>query len=472
MRSPGSGAARVWMERALRLTSVVLAALMLWASLRPVVSTRAWDRAAEPALVAAAERWTRDGRLDSVHVALDTVPSAELRAWLRALRRAGVRVAWRGDAIPATALELQRRNEPEGGVTALIAAPAGEAVVIADAAGMVDSVRAAGGGAALRLAAVASPVRAEVGRQAARAPEPPRLAPRRVLVLGAAGWEAKFTIAALEERGWEVDARLRVAPAVEVAQGSVAALDTARHAAVVVLDTTAGAWSARIARFVRSGGGLVLAGSAARTSGLAALAPAAPGERVRPASVAFLADAPRRALGFWPLVRLAPDAVPLETRDGRVSAAARRVGAGRVVQVGDDESWRWRMEGGDEAPEAHRAWWSSVVASASYRAEERARDHSAADGIDSTRRGGPPPTAESTAAPTDRSHPSDALATGASLGDAAPLAALVDALGPPAPPPAGAPAAPEPPALRGWMLAALLLSLLAEWTSRRLRGAP
>jgi hypothetical protein len=59
--------------------------------------------------------------------------------------------------------------------------------------------------------------------------------------------------------------------------------------------------------------------------------------------------------------------------------------------------------------------------------------------------------------------------------DPAPLASLVDALGPAA---RELPSAretdddPGAPPLRGWMLVALLAALLAEWTSRRLRGAP
>ena len=439
MRSPGS--VRRWVERALRLTSLALLALMLWASLRPPRAASGARRADGATLASALERWTADPAADSLAIALDTVPAAAARDWLVALRRGGAVVRWRTGSIPASAVAVERPSEPGGGARVLFAAPAGRTVAVSDAAGVVDSVRTLREGGSLRVAALVPPARATAGRQAARAPEPDSLAARRVLVLGTAGWEAKFAIAALEERGWAVDARLRVAPAVEVSQGTSASLDTARYAAVVALDTAAAPWAVRIARFVGSGGGLVLAGTAGRVQGLRALAPATVGVRVRPAVESFAGDAPRRALALWPLESLTRDAVPLEGRDGRLAAAARRAGAGRVVQNGDDESWRWRMEGGDDGAEGHRAWWSAVVGSAAYRSAVRVRDDER--GVEER-------------------------------GAGAPLAALVADLGPAASTLPEEPRAPgdSPTALRGWMLVALFATLLAEWTSRRLRGAP
>ena len=76
-------------------------------------------------------------------------------------------------------------------------------------------------------------------------------------------------------------------------------------------------------RYVRAGGGLVLAGDAARVPALAALAAAVPGPLVLDSGGAVV-----------PLARPRPDAVPLAVRrvDGRpvLVAAARRAGAGRV----------------------------------------------------------------------------------------------------------------------------------------------
>jgi hypothetical protein len=100
-----------------------------------------------------------------------------------------------------------------------------------------------------------------------------------------------------------------------------------------------------------------------------------------------------------------------------------------VVQVGYEESWRWRMEGGDDAPAAHRAWWSHLVGSV------------AANGART-------------------------VATGGTEG--APLARLIDALG------AAATTAPPFAASGGvsaWILPVTLLLLLIEWGSRRIRGA-
>ena len=85
---------------------------------------------------------------------------------------------------------------------------------------------------------------------AARAGE----APGRVFVLGRVGWEAKFTIAALEEAGWEVDARLRLADTLFVTQGASRTPVPGMHAAVVALDTVLGAAAAQLTRFVRAGG--------------------------------------------------------------------------------------------------------------------------------------------------------------------------------------------------------------------------
>jgi hypothetical protein len=41
--------------------------------------------------------------------------------------------------------------------------------------------------------------------------------------------------------------------------------------------------------------------------------------------------------------------------------AVRRAGRGRVAAIGYDETWRWRMEGGEAGEAAHRAWWSRMV---------------------------------------------------------------------------------------------------------------
>jgi hypothetical protein len=124
----------------------------------------------------------------------------------------------------------------------------------------------------------------------------------------------------------------------------------------------------------------------------------------------------------------------LESRDGVAMIAARRVDAGRVMQVGYDESWRWRMAGGDEGAAAHREWWSRLLAAVAYT-------------------------------------PLVPRNSGVIAVDETPLASLVDALGPATP--TNARLAPRTDSRRiTWILFTLIVvSLLAEWTSRRLRGA-
>src|SRR5690606_22606590 len=128
--------------------------------------------------------------------------------------------------------------------------------------------------------------RASVGGSGASARAHDSLDLREVAVLGSAGWESKFVIAALEESGWKVSARLAVAPGIFVRQGSVQ-LDTAVTGVVVVLDSTAVRDVGALERFVRSGGGLVLAGDASHSEQFARLAAGRVGTRVPAASISF-----------------------------------------------------------------------------------------------------------------------------------------------------------------------------------------
>jgi hypothetical protein len=420
------------LEWALRVGSLALLAWMIW------LATAARRAAGEHRVASSAPledslaSWTLDPRADSLHVALEELPRREERDWLAALQRAGAAVTWSSRAITPVALAVEALNDPAGGVRASLAAPAGARIVVSDSLGVLDTVVMAGPSASLRARAALGAARVSAGGPGASSALRDSLVQRGVAVLGRAGWEAKFIIAALEESGWKVSARLAVAPDIFVRQGSVK-LDTASTGVVVALDSTAARDARAIERFVRSGGGLVLAGDAARSSVFARIAVGRVGTRVRSAAISVSDSAPRRALGFYPISAPADEAVPLESRDGALAVAARRVGAGRVVQLGYDESWRWRLQGGSASPDAHRAWWSAVVGSAAYRAAQPLAHHG------------------------------EAL-------DPAPLAATYAALGAPVAPERAVPARSTPPALRGWMLLALLAMLLAEWTSRRLRG--
>lgn len=423
-------AARIAGERVLRVLTLVVLSFAAWNAAQPRPE-RGLESARSATLGESLARWTA-APARNVHVSLDAAPTPGERDWLRALRRTGTTVTWQGEAIPALALEAMPAVAPLGGINLSIAAPAGARVAIRDDIGTIDSVVARAGGATVLAPIVTGPLRASIASHRAVATPHDSLLRRRLLVLGRVGWEAKFVITALEEAGWSVEARLGLAPGHDVEQGTPRLPDTARYTAVVVLDPPSPAAAAAITRYVRAGGGAVLAGAAGSARSLAALTAGRAGARVRPSTIAFADDAPRRALAFFAIVPRA-DAILLDERDGRVAAAARRVDAGRVTQLGYDETWRWRLAGGAQAPDAHRAWWSAVVASVGYRA----------------------------AVP---------LAPRAGIDDA-PLARLVDALGAPAasPAPAHGSRFNPPPNL---LFALVSVLLLVELASRRLRGAP
>ena len=422
-------------ELACRVAAIVLLGWALWLALRPdreLVNNAQLDAEELPE---ALRRWATGQAPDSVHVRLDSMPDAAWRDWLVSLRRTGSAVGWSGTLVPL-AIAVEPANAPAGGARLLIAGSVGDSVAVRDALGPFDTLHLAGAGGAVRVPALAGPAQAALGSVRARAVPNDSLVPGAVLVIGTAGWETRYVIAALEESGWPVDARLTIGPGLIVRRGTPGAIDTARYVAVVALDSAAASESRGLVSFVRAGGGLVLSGIAARLPGLRGIAPGQPGARVRPAVVAFTAETPRRALGFYPIARPGPDALVLESRNGAATIAARREGPGRVVQLGYDESWRWRMQGGQGGMEAHRQWWSSLVASAAL-VRGSMRDLS-----------------------------------GISTEAAAPLVAVVAALGESVPTLESSAPLPGRAGPHGWMLVTSLALLLLEWTSRRLRGAP
>jgi hypothetical protein len=419
------------MEAVLRAALLALLALALWRSLHPAATGPRVVHTDVRGLPRGLAEASRSPDVTALRVAMDSVPGRAALAWLRALPPAGLAVQWHGGPAPL-AVQVERTREPESRTRVLVAADSGVAVALADSAGVLDSVRGSRRGAMLEAPALVGAVRAAVGRHAAVAPASDARPPRAVLVLGRAGWEARFVSAALEEAGWTVRARLPAAPGVTVADAGVLPLDTSRYAVVVALDSTARDLAGPIARFVGQGGGAVLAGEANDLPAVGALAPARAGGR-QPGRILLDADSVTPAdLPLRALVALRADAVRLEAVPGGAAVAVRRAGMGRVASVGYDETWRWRMLGGASGPAAHRGWWSRTVGLV-------APEQSAAPG-------GP---------------------------DAAPRATLVDALGPPTPAPPRAPRAPartrKP--LPLLLLALVVAALLAETASRRFRGA-
>ena len=412
------------------LRSALLASLgaALWLSVRAAPSSTGARSLAASSLGERIVGVIADRRVQAVDVKIDVMPTRGDRALLVALRRAGVVVRWH-DVPPALAIEAVRVREPDGRTRMLVSAGDSGAIALGDSAGVLDTVRAESG-ATIDATTVVGSVRAQQGAFAARASistAESRLG--AVLVLGRADWEAKFVMTALTEAGWTVRASVPIAPTVSVRDDGVLPLDTARYDVVVALDSSAAEFGPAIARFVGQGGGLVASGEALGLASIRALAPASAGHRL-PGRILLAGDSVRpRNLPLRPLSLTRTDAITLDRQPAGAALVARRAGMGRVLGVGYDESWRWRMLGGESGLAAHRRWWSGAVGSV---APER-----------------------SSASPAG--------------GDAAPLASLVSALGGPSD---AASLADEPRrnALPLILLMLIAACLLAETASRRFRG--
>jgi hypothetical protein len=139
-------------------------------------------------------------------------------------------------------------------------------------------------------------------------------------------------------------------------------------------------------------------------------------------------------LALAPITSLRTDAVPLERRRGAVAIAARRIAAGRSIQLGYEDTWRWRMGGGEAAVRDHRLWWTGLVSSVAY-----------------ARRVPPASVTTST--------------------DEAPMSELVAAIGPSTPVSALSNLSGSRSNWMAWLFLLLALGLIGEITSRRMRGA-
>lgn len=419
MRSP-----RRRLEIGCRIGAFALLGWLIGTSVFPV-PRRVVERASSADLATRLPSWTRMPSSVSLHASIDAAPSPFAIAWLAALRHAGHGVSWSGSP-PAAAVAAESMVEPNGGIRVNVAAPGGSRLTLADAAGTIDSARVANLGATFITPLSIDSLFVEVDRQRLVLGRPADVVPRAVLVVGDAGWEAKFVASALEESGWKVVTRFVVAPGVDVRAAEQPQIDTAYLSAIVAIDSSIAALGPAVQRFVEQGGGLVLAGSSARTRTVAFLAAGPVGPRIR-RNVAATDTIGLGTTGYFPVASVREDAVAIDRRSGGVAVAARRVGAGRVVQIGYDDSWRWRMAGAPGSEAAHRAWWSRVVSSVAYAPVAFAGETRTFD---------------------------------------APVATLFGRLGPPRPAPAASRANVDPRIL----LAIMLVLLLVEWTSRRLRG--
>jgi hypothetical protein len=425
---------RTTLEHALRGVVIAVLGVMLWQSLhehpdsgRQALSARGVGNAFV--------KWSALAKAPSgIHVQLDSMPSPHDRAWLGALAGAGTSVTWSGD-LPPVMIDAQPVASPAGGTKVLVGAPSGASVVMRDDVGVIDTVRAQNAGAALALASVAGHVTARVKGSLASTALRDSIVLRKVLVIGNAGWESKFVAAALEEEGWKVDALIRVAPGIDVTQGSPVVIDTSRYSAVVALDGAASLYTNRIIEFARRGGGVVLAPQAASLDAMAPLRAGAVNPATSEARAMQSGGAVTLAtLALSPITSLRSDAIALERRAGIVAIAARRIGAGRSLQLGYEDTWRWRMGGGEGAVRDHRMWWTGLVSRVAYAPRV--------------------PRAAATT-PTDE----------------APMAGLVAAIGPAASTVAMSNLAGNPADWMAWLFVLLTLALIGEVASRRLRGA-
>ena len=345
---------------------IVSLGLMLWQSLHPR-SSLANDEVSARTLTGMLPRWSvTPAPPRRIDIALDSAPGPLERDWLKALAGAGSSIGWTGD-LPAVMIATEPVASPTGGLRVRVAAPAGSDVVLRDDVGVLDTVRARDAGASLVTGSLADQVSARVNSSAATTIPRDSVTLLKVLVVGNAGWESKFVIAALEEDGWKVDAFVAVAPGVGVTQGSIAAIDTSRYSAVVALDNAAAPYASRITDFVRSGGGIVIAPAAAALDAMSSLREGSVGP-VSQVARGILANSSvsLATLALSPITELKSDAVPLDRRPGAVAVAARRVGAGRALQVGYEDTWRWRMGGVENSSRDHRAWWTGLVSSVAY----------------------------------------------------------------------------------------------------------
>ena len=431
---PSRAELRVRVEWVLRGALVVALATAFWRSIQPATTTSSTRTVAASALGQELAGVIADTRVTALDVAIDVMPTRADRDMLVASRRAGMLIRWH-DLPPALAIEVVRMREPDARARVLVVTADSVALALADSAGTIDTVRAKGG-ATIDVATIVGGVRVQQGAFAATAPRQPLLRSGRqpsqgaVLVLGRADWEGKFVMSALAEAGWHVRASLPVAPGVAVRDDGVLPLDTSRYDVVIALDSSASAFGPAIARFVAEGGGLVASGEALGLESIRTLAPGRAGSRL-PGRILLAGDSVRpRDLPLRPVTPTRVDAMTLDRQPAGAALVARRAGMGRVLAVGYDESWRWRMLGGSSGMPAHRAWWSAAAGSVARERE--------------------------TAQPAGS--------------DAAPLASLVSALGGPIAA-AASPVQRDRDALPLLLLILIASCLLAETASRRFRGA-
>src|SRR4051812_27910876 len=106
-------------EWVLRLALVAVLGVALWRATHERPAGSESRRVAGGALAHALDEATRSPRIGALEVTMDVVPPPSQRAWLAALRDAGVLVHWTGD-VSALALTAERVREPTAAVRVLL----------------------------------------------------------------------------------------------------------------------------------------------------------------------------------------------------------------------------------------------------------------------------------------------------------------------------------------------------------------
>src|SRR3954470_20299207 len=104
---PSRADTRRTLEWVMRIALLAGLAFALWRSLRPPESSRITRRSDARGLATALADASRSARVSGIDVDIDSTPDRTARAWLAALRRAGVAVGWQGGG-PPLAVQVER----------------------------------------------------------------------------------------------------------------------------------------------------------------------------------------------------------------------------------------------------------------------------------------------------------------------------------------------------------------------------
>jgi len=372
-------------EWALRVLSFALLGVLLMRAWSPLGHSARAVSAKGSAVSSSLPLWskTTPGR---IHVSLDSALTPVERDWFAAIAHSGSVVTWDAPKIVPIAAALTRMVDPSGVSELEVSAPAKSMIEIRGPAGGLDSITAGNNGARLVIPGSASAMDLQIGTTKVAVAKPDSVVFRKLLVEGAASWETKFTIKALTERGWSVDALTHVAPGVDVREGDPVIPDTSRYAATIAVDSTAALIRRGADAFVRNGGGLVTLSDASTIGPVGARA------------------------------------IVLQ-RGSAGDIRGSRVGNGRVVRVTYKDLWRRRMAAADSVDDpvaAHRELLANIVASVA-RAPRIAPRTALRDAMPIDSLADPAPLADMVAKLGYRSALADA---GSPLGDAVPTSLL------------------------------------------------